>query len=82
MPLQYTGTTIRDDGNTIISFEHINIHGIRSHNNFIGLTNAIGVLEIMEVVIYNIVETQVGTTSPTFNKCIKQSTNISNRQYK
>ena len=38
---QQVGSVVKE----IISFEHINIHGINSHYNLVVLTNILGVLE-------------------------------------
>ena len=57
----------------IISFEHININGISSHDSFIELSNTMGILEQMEAGVYNVVETQWDTTCPKFCKMIQET---------
>ena len=42
----------------MISFDHINTHGISSHDKFVELMNTMGIIEAIEAGIYSIVETQ------------------------
>ena len=58
----------------IVSFEHININGINAHDNFVELSNAMGMLEPMEAGVYSMVETQWDTTCPKFCIFIKEKT--------
>ena len=39
----------------IISFEHVNINGINTHDNFVELSNAIDILATMEAGVYSTV---------------------------
>ena len=55
-------------GSNVISFEHLNVHSINPHDDFVELGNAMGILEKMETGIYSIVETQWDTTYPVFNR--------------
>jgi len=57
----------------VISFEHINVNGINSHDQFVELTNTMGILDNMEAGVYSLVETQWDTTCPTFCKRIRQT---------
>ena len=68
-PRQHLGAESKD----IISFEHINIHGINSHDSFIELSTVMGILETMEAGIYSVVETQWDTTCPKLCKMIRQT---------
>ena len=52
-PRQRLGAAAED----IISFKHINVHGINSHASFVGLSNAMGLLDTMEAGIYSLMET-------------------------
>ena len=56
----------------VISFEHINSHGIDSHDDFAELPNTMRFLDQMEAGVYSVVETQWDTTSPTFSRFIHQ----------
>ena len=51
------GQRLGEEGDSLILFEHINIHGISAHDKFIELTNTMGIIEVMEAEIYSIVET-------------------------
>ena len=57
----------------IISFEHINVNGVNAHDDFVELSNCMGILENMEAGVYSIVETQWDTTCPKFCKYIKET---------
>ena len=57
----------------VISFEHINAHGINPHDDFVELKNTMNILENIEAGIYSLVETQWDMTSPTFCKYIKDT---------
>ena len=59
-----------DEANNVITFEHINVHGIHPHDQFIELTNAMGILDTANAGVYSLVETQWDTTSPAFKKYI------------
>lgn len=67
-PRQQFGKKAKD----VISFEHKHVNGIKSHDNFVKLTNTIGTLDKMEAGVYNMVETQWDTTCPRFCKMIRQ----------
>ena len=56
----------------IISFEHITINGINAHDNFVELSNDMGILATMEAGVYSMVETQWDTTCPKFCKFIRE----------
>ena len=56
----------------VISFEHINAHGIHPHENVVELTNTTSSLINMETGVYSRVEAQWDTTSATFTKSIKE----------
>ena len=68
-PSQRTGK----EADEIISFEHINVNGINPHDEFVELTDTMGILEKMEAGVYNIVGTQWDTTSSVFSKFIKDT---------
>ena len=72
-PSRTPGQRLGEEGDSLISFEHMNIHGIISHDEFVELTNTMGTLEAMEAGIYSTVENQWDTTSPSFNKYIKET---------
>ena len=57
----------------IISFEHINVNGVNAHDDFVELSNCMGILENMEAGVYSIVETQWDTTCPKFCKYIRET---------
>ena len=57
----------------VISFEHINVHGLNPHDGFIELKNTMGILGTMEADIFSLVETQWDTTNPRFCKFIKDT---------
>ena len=56
------------EGNNAISFEHINVNGINSHDTFIELTNTIDTLESIKAGVYILVETNWDTTNIPFTK--------------
>ena len=58
-------------GGTII-FEHMNVNVFNPHDNFSELTDAMGILQVMEVGVYNLVETHRDTTYPKFRRFISQ----------
>ena len=55
----------------MISFDHINVHGINLHENFVGLSNTMCILNNMEAGIYSMVEKQWDTISSSFERFIK-----------
>ena len=59
------------DAENILSFEHINVNGIRPHDDFIELKNTMGILHNMEASVYSLVETQWDTTCPVLARNIK-----------
>ena len=59
------------DADNILSFEHINVNGIRPHDEFIELKNTMGILHNMEASVYSLVETQWDTTCPVLARNIK-----------
>jgi len=67
-PSQRLGVGTKD----IISFEHINVNNINSHDSFVELSNAMGILDTMEAGVYSVVETQWDTTCPKFCKMKRQ----------
>ena len=46
----------------IISFEHININGINSNDNFVEMDNIMGILQSMEAGVFSINEHNLDTT--------------------
>ena len=58
------GQLLGEEEDSLISFEHINIHGISAHDEFIELKNTMGIIEAVEARVYSIVENQWDTTSP------------------
>lgn len=67
-PRQRLGKRTED----VIFFKHIKMNVIQSHNNFVELTNAIGILDTMEADVYSIVEIHWDATCPKFFKMIRQ----------
>ena len=55
-PSKTPGQRLGEEGDSLISFEHINIHGISAPNEFIELINTMGIIEATEAGIYSIVE--------------------------
>ena len=56
-----------------MSFEHINVNGIRPHDEFVELQNTMGILGNMEASVYSLVETQWDTTCPSLSRYIKET---------
>ena len=52
-PSQKTG----NEADNVLSFEHINVNGIRPHDEFVELKNTMGILDKMEASVYSLVET-------------------------
>ena len=70
-PTRSINQCYQDLNDNIITFEHINVHGIDPHDDFIELTNNMGILNTMEAGVYILVETQWGTTNNSFKKYIQ-----------
>ena len=49
------------------------MNGVNAHDDFVELSNCMGILENMEAGVYSIVETQWDTTCPKFCKYIKET---------
>ena len=73
--ISHPSTTIRKKADQVISFEHISVHGVNPHDNFVELSNTMGILNNMEAGIYSMVETQWDTTSSSFKKLLKTKSN-------
>ena len=61
------------EADNVLSFEHINVNGIRSHDEFVELQNTMGILGNMEGSVYSLVETQWDTTCPSLSRYIKET---------
>ena len=57
----------------IMSFERINVNGLSAHDEFVELSNAMGILENIEAGVYNVVETQWDATCPKFCTYIQET---------
>ena len=72
LPTRTPSQRLGSEASEIISFEHVNINGINSHDNFVELSNTMGIIETMETGVFSVVETQWDTTCPKFYTMIKQ----------
>ena len=57
-PTRHINQFYSDNNDNIITFEHINSHGIYPHDEFIELTNAMGILNTTDAGVYSLVETR------------------------
>ena len=61
------------EAENILSFEHINVNGIRPHDEFVELQNTMGILESKEASVYTLVETQWDTSCPSLSRYINET---------
>ena len=45
-----------NEADNVLSFEHINVNGIRPHDEFVELKNTMGILDKIEASVYSLVE--------------------------
>jgi len=71
-PSRSSSQRLGAEAEDIISFEYINVNSINPHDNFVELSNAMGILEKMEAGFYSVIETQWDTNCPKFCKFIRE----------
>ena len=63
----------RSSTDMLITFKHINVHGLNPRDDIMDFNNAMDILNKIEAGVYSLDKTQWDTTNPTFHKYIQQT---------